>query len=210
MLLYRHKYFKKVNKMKECEFCYLNKAEIANTIIDETQNFYIKPSLGALVEGYLLIISKKHIHSMLELNENEKREYFKIIEKYRHLFLKKYNSFPIIFEHGTSKKEETSASSIIHAHTHIVNHNYKNERTILENLNLKEITNFCSEKNDKSYIFYMNSIGSHYITYDFKPISQMMRIFIAKDLKVEDKYDWRKYPFTENIIKTIDDFKDNL
>lgn len=41
--------------MKKCEFCYLNKNEISSTIIDETENFYIKPSLGAFVEGYLLI-----------------------------------------------------------------------------------------------------------------------------------------------------------
>lgn len=46
--------------MKECVFCELDKNKLANTVIEETKNFYITPSVGALVEGYILIISKKH------------------------------------------------------------------------------------------------------------------------------------------------------
>lgn len=194
--------------MKACEFCKLDRNQIYNTIIEETDNFYVKPSLGSIVEGYLLVISKKHIYSIQELNEDEKKEYFDIIKKYRTIFFKKYSKFPIIFEHGTSKKGELTASSVVHAHTHIVNHNYKNEEQILSNLKFKEIdSNFKSENNDKSYIFYMSQTGKRYITYNFNPISQIMRILIARDLNIESKYDWRKYPFTKNIIKTIDKFK---
>jgi ATP adenylyltransferase len=189
--------------MKNCEFCNLDKTKITNTIIEEYPNFYIKVSLGALVEGYVLIISKRHICSMRELNQEEKIEYINIIKKYRDLFFNKYDQFPIIFEHGTSRKENVSASSIVHAHTHIVNHNFKNEKSILERLKLKQIDDYCLERNDKSYIFYMNSMGNQYITYEFEPISQMMRIYIAKDLEIQNKYDWKKYPFTENVIQTI-------
>ena len=140
---------------------------------------------------------------MRELNQEEKIEYINIIKKYRDLFFNKYDQFPIIFEHGTSRKENVSASSIVHAHTHIVNHNFKNEKSILERLKLKQIDDYCLERNDKSYIFYMNSMGNQYITYEFEPISQMMRIYIAKDLEIQNKYDWKKYPFTENVIQTI-------
>lgn len=196
--------------MEECIFCKLDENKIANTIIEETENFYIKPSLGALVEGYILIISKKHINSMAELNESEKIEYLSIIEKYRNLFKKIYNRFPIIFEHGTNGLSETSASSIVHAHTHIVNHNYTNEKSVLESLNFRKINDiFHLERINKSYIFYINPIGIHYITYDFKPVSQIMRIIIAKDLNMEEKYNWKQYPFTKNIMNTIDKFIGN-
>ncbi|MCI9274619.1 MAG: methyltransferase domain-containing protein [Clostridia bacterium] len=194
--------------MKNCEFCELDKSQVYNTIIEETKNFYIKVSLGAIVEGYILIISKKHINSMQELNENERIEYLDIIKKYRNRFFEKYNKFPIVFEHGTSKKQELSASSIVHAHTHIVNHNYFNEENILKKLNLKKInSDFNLEINDKSYIFYISPNGESYITYDFKPISQIMRIFIARDLNMEDKYDWKKNSFIENIVVTINKLK---
>lgn len=54
--------------------------------------------------------------------------------------------------------------------------------------------------------FYINPEGVQYITYKFEPISQIMRIIIAKDLNIE-KYDWRQYPFAKNIIDTIKKFK---
>lgn len=195
--------------MEKCEFCELDTNQIFNTIIEETNSFYVKTSLGAIVEGYLLIISKRHINSMKELNEYERIEYLDILKKYRALFFKEYNKIPIIFEHGTSRNQELSASSVVHAHAHIVNHNYFNEKNILKKLNFKMIdSDFNLEINDKSYIFYISPMGDSYITYHFKPISQIMRILIAKDLNVESKYDWRKNAFTENIIKTINTFKE--
>lgn len=45
--------------MKGCPFCNLNTKNIENTILEETENFYIIPSLGALVDGYILVVSKK-------------------------------------------------------------------------------------------------------------------------------------------------------
>lgn len=114
--------------MLNCPFCNINKTKLENTIIDEAKYFYITPSLGSIVEGYILIISKRHLNSMSELNNKEKEEYEILIKKYREIFKIIYNKYPIIFEHGTPNlKENTKASSIIHAHTHIVNHNYKNE-----------------------------------------------------------------------------------
>src|SRR5574344_919777 len=105
---------------KDCKFCN-STANIYDEVIDETKYFTIKPSLGSLVDGYLLIISKRHITSMSQLTSNEKKEYFEIIEKYREKFHDIYGAYPIIFEHGTIN-EKTSASSVTHAHTHIVNH----------------------------------------------------------------------------------------
>lgn len=191
----------------ECIFCKLDKNKIVNTIIEETKNFIIMPAEGALVEGYLMLVSKKHIYSMAELNGIEKEEYLSIIEKYRNIFFKNYNKFPIIFEHSTSIKNKSS-SSVSHAHTHIVNHNFMNEQDIIDKLKLYKINKkFDLEKNDKPYIFYINQEGEFFITYDFKPVSQLMRRYISKDLGIDNKYNWREYPFTENIIKTIEMLK---
>ena len=41
------------NKIRECPFCNMDKAKLVNTILDETKYFYITPSLGSLVEGYI-------------------------------------------------------------------------------------------------------------------------------------------------------------
>lgn len=68
----------------------------------------------------------------------------------------------------------------------IVNHNYKNEQEIINKLNLVKISGLNNIEK-KNYIYYKNPQGIDYITYDFEPISQIMRIFIAKDYLYERK-----------------------
>ena len=71
-----------------CPFCKLDTTDIANTIIEETEYFYILPTLGSLVDGYVLIVTKRHINSMSELNDIELTEYQNIITKYQNIFKK--------------------------------------------------------------------------------------------------------------------------
>lgn len=189
-----------------CSFCKLDTSLFYNKIIEETDNFVITPGLGSLVPGYILIIPKRHVYCMTIFTKDVMREYESILEKYRQKFKKIYGKYPIIFEHGTPDPNGLCANCVIHAHTHIVNHNYKNEQEIINKLNFIKINSlFDIEK--KNYIYYKNSEGTDYITYDFEPISQIMRIFLAEDLDMKEKYDWRSFPFEENIYKTIEDLK---
>ena len=190
--------------MEKCIYSNIDKDKIYNTILDETDNFIVVPTLGSLVEGYILIVSKHHIYNMGELNNKEKEEYIDLINKYRELFNKIYGSYPIVFEHGTSKKDITlTSSSVIHAHTHIVNHSFKNELEIINNLNLEEIDKINNIVSDKNYIFYISKSGKKYITYYYMNTSQLMRILMAKDLGYESKYNWKNDAFLDNIEKTI-------
>ena len=195
--------------ISNCTFCNIDITKIENTIIEETKYFYVTPSIGSIVNGYLLIISKRHINSMSELNKEELQEYEQLIEKYRRLFKSIYQKYPIIFEHGTPNLEDNiKASSVTHAHTHIVNHNYKNEDLVLNKLNFKKIKSLGELNSDKNYIFYINQSNDIYVTNNFKPISQMMRIIIADDLDIRNKYDWRQNSFENNVVLTINNIKE--
>lgn len=191
-----------------CPFCKLDKSLFYNSIIEETSNFIVKPCLGALVPGYILILPKKHVYCMTQFNLEIMAEYIAILEKYRRKFKELYGKYPIVFEHGTPEPCGLCANCVIHAHTHIVNHNYKNEQDIINKMNFKIISSLKTIE-DKNYIYYKSSDGKEYITYDFEPISQVMRIFIAEDLDIKEKYDWRRFPFEENIYKTLEDLKED-
>lgn len=194
----------------KCIFCDIDNSKIENTIIEETEYFYILPTLGSLVDGYILIVTKRHINSMSELNENELIEYKNIIEKYKNLFKKIYNKTPIVFEHGTpNQNSEMKANSVTHAHTHIVNINFSNEKEILEKYNFKEINDFKEINKNTNYIKYISN-NKIYITYNFPSVSQLMRILIAEELNYKDKFDWKKERFDENIISTIERIKGEL
>ncbi len=186
-----------------CIFCNLEKNKIENTILDETNHFYILPTVGSLVDGYILVVSKRHINSMSELTKNEMNEYNFIIKKYRNIFRDIYGKYPIVFEHGSPVSDNSiRANSVIHAHSHIVNHAYLDEPKIIKRLNFKPIQRIEDIKSNENYIMYINN-NFKYVTYNFEPISQLMRKLIAKDLKYEDKFDWKKEKFMDNIIKTV-------
>ena len=70
---------------------------------------------------------------MASLNKKEMIKYKKLVNKYRYLFYQIYGKYPILFEHGSSINCRTSAS-VVHAHIHIVNHNFNNETEIIQKL----------------------------------------------------------------------------
>ena len=53
--------------MNNCIFCNVDKSMYYNTILEETNNFFVIPTKGSLVDGYVLIVSKKHYLNMIEL-----------------------------------------------------------------------------------------------------------------------------------------------
>ena len=190
-----------------CIFCELDKTEIENTIICNYKYFFVKPALGSLVDGYLLIICKRHINSMSELNEEEREEYKFILKHYRRLFKNIYKDYPIIFEHGSPNIcSDIKANSVDHAHTHIVNHRFLNEKLIISKYNFKKIKSIDNIKSEKNYILYLNNDNNLYITTKFPSTGQLMRKLVAIDLGIEELYDWRKVPFFNNINSTIQKF----
>ena len=195
--------------MKNCPFCKLDTSLYYNQILEETNCFYIIPSLGSLVEGYVLILPKQHIYSMSKSNKKILEEYNGIIEKYRKIFKKIYGKYPIVFEHGTPNPSGISANSVIHGHAHIVNHNYKKESEMIKKLNFKKINSIYDIQSNKNYIYYKNQAGINYVTYEFEPISQIMQIYIANDLEINENYNWRNFAFENNILKTIKKIKEN-
>lgn len=194
-----------------CIFCTLDKSKRENTILEETTYFYVIPDVGSLVVGYVLILCKRHIYSMAELNNKEQKEYEDLIEKYRNIFKSIYKKYPIVFEHGSPNIEnKTKANSIDHAHTHIVNYQYKNEEKIIKNLNFNPIGELTQLTKKQNYILYINPNKVIYMTTNFPSISQLMRLVMAKELKIESKYKWQKETFKENIEQTIIDITTSL
>ena len=57
-------------------------------------------------------------------------------EKACEIYSNIYKKYPIIFEHGSPINDsDMKASSVVHAHTHIVNHQFFDESIIIKNLN---------------------------------------------------------------------------
>ena len=193
--------------MSDCTFCNLDFTKIENTVIYETENFRVIPSIGALADGYVLVVTKKHVNSLAELDEEQKKEYENLVYKVSDIFKKVYGKTPILFEHGTSNiNNSMSANSIIHAHSHIVNFEFQNEGEFLEKYNFASVQSFDEVKKE-NYIYFQNGNGAKFVTYQFDSVSQLMRILIANEVNKENQYNWREFDFKDNILGMLEKIK---
>lgn len=74
------------NKHKvECIACAIQSGKIVLPIerITETENFVVEQDLEWPIEGFLVIVSKKHIHSIDELSDKEVEEFCRLLKATR-------------------------------------------------------------------------------------------------------------------------------
>ena len=183
---------------------------IYDTILYSTTNFLVVPALGALVPGYIMIISRKHINSMAYLFEEEMIELNNLVEYLKVFLLKKFGISPILFEHGSALGcSNKSACCIEHAHWHLVPVSLSRENEIIQTTNALKISDLQSIRsfNGKPYLLYLNNEGEVYISCDTVLPSQYMRKWIATEIGCPSEWDWRKYEFRDNIDSTISAFK---
>lgn len=212
-----------IKMMNECSFCsefngsgensvFLNNVGFDNGITSrklfETENWVVVPTLGSFVEGYLLIITKKHYISISECQTNLLDELEGLITYIKCVIDKVYNSPIIAFEHGAISEQEKGGCCVTHAHMHIVPYrgDIMNELNNL-NFSFREIDTLYELNKqfigEKQYIFYQNNIGKKYIFESNIIPSQYIRQVLCKRIGSPRKWDWRKYYFIDNIIKTL-------
>lgn len=203
--------------MKEtntCVFCDIveNGSDlISNAILYEDDDFFIVPAVGAIVPGYLMLVSKDHLYSMCYLSDEKRARLTNIISNLSSIYIAKYGFAPLIFEHGASLDcSNLSACCLVHAHMHIVPHYFsaiEDMKNKLELCQIDSLEEFFQECHEKSYLFFANNDGRIFLrvfTDDAVP-SQIFRQWVAADVGVLGKWDWRIHRFDENIYKTVID-----
>ena len=91
----------------------------SSRVIDECKNFLAVPSLGQLVEGYILIASKGNALNMLDLPTQDRIEVAQFVRKVSDLQRGIYSE-PIIFEHGAVIRATEVGCGLDTAHFHLV------------------------------------------------------------------------------------------
>jgi len=185
-----------------------------NKKLYETENFVVIPSLGSIVEGWLLIVPKKEIISYGYLQSTALySELDSLIDHVGQAVKKLYGSF-VIFENGTRCQGESVGCGVDYAHIHIVptEHNlidiierdfgiYYNWRQVGS---IEESVNYIN--NNQPYLYYKTQQNDSYMATNENIPSQLFRKALASVMGVRSEYDWKRNPFTENIYKTIDTY----
>ena len=185
----------------ECKFCNIFK----NDVLHKKELFLnVIPDLGSIIEGYLLIITKEHFYSMAELKQEQLHELHILINLLSEMAIEIYGIMPIIFEHGSPPfgMNVVSQSSICHAHMHLVPFELNNSCRIIKEADMY-LFNGIDKYKKMSYIYYKTSKKENYITTNQNLPRQYMRRKVAIEVNKNDEWDWREYPFIDNVQKTI-------
>lgn len=175
--------------------------------IYEDKNFYIIVSIGALVEGHLLIIPKEHYLNMGEMPGYLIKKLEKLINSRKKVLKDIYNKDVIVFEHGTGMHDKVSSASVIHAHTHLI----PVDSGVLDMVRtagyeIQKLSSFIEierlGKEGKSYLFYQDTDNCYYNIKGTNIPSQYFRKIVSEKFGLGE-WNWHKDYKEENILKTL-------
>ncbi len=203
---------------KDCVFCQISLSEstskpVWDTVLIETENFFVVPTKGALLEGWLLIVPRVHYIAMGAIPRSIVPELHNLVNHVSKLVTEKYCK-PIFFEHGPSRPKEAFGCGVDHAHFHLVPISTRISRpasTLLGLPTLFSVSEFWAGWPLANY--YTNGINYLMLNEgrDFfscwaspKSESQLFRRLIADEIGTSERYDYKKYAFKTNVDRTIE------
>ena len=206
--------------MKTCYFCEealnFSKGRLrlpsdwpyADEVVYYDENVFSIVGSSPQVSPYLLILPKRHIYSMAQMNDKEWNSFICCLE---YLINKGgYNEELCIFEHGGKANE--SSSSIDHCHMHVIPGEtglYQNE-TFNTFIEMQNISN-SSQINGDNYLLigrYINGKLDIKISYDkTKGVHQYFRKVLSQKLCLPE-WDWKKNPKFDIMLETLRGFKE--
>jgi ATP adenylyltransferase len=187
--------------------------EFFNEILFESKNFKVIPSLGSLIEGWLLVLPKSHFISIGAIdNSHLYNELEELVDRTCKIVENEYGNY-VMFEHGPAQAETIVGCGVDYAHLHIVPIKIdlvQESSKFITNCHWDRISSLsCTSdfhKRDLPYLLVQDNSKTLFIGSAEEIPSQTFRKVIAEHLGVPNKYDWKQYPFYSNITKTIAKF----
>lgn len=188
-----------------CRFCNPPEKE---RILYESDNYYIMVSLGAFVEGYLLIVTKKHVGASFNIPKEYLDEFLELKKMVSHILEEVYG-YVLFYEHGkagSSLTFENSSKHCYHTHLHCIPSNIQLNQDISKELQYKSYKSFEEAYEDNTntdkYLYVEDNVV-HVYKSDSTLRKQYLRYKLSTALKIENEWDWIKFQNWDNINKTI-------
>ena len=175
-----------------------------DTILSETTNFVAMPSLGSLVPGWILIVPKFPLVRFSSLDESLHEEFNAFVSEMNDKVSKFGKAY--IFEHGGNAGSNVSCG-VDQAHLHITPLQFD----LLQSLESDKSYHWSCVHgaryphtfNETSEYIFASDEERSIVAKVETPVSQFIRTIIAKNTNQSDKWDYKKFPMSENIEKTL-------
>lgn len=183
-----------------------------NIHLFETENFVVVPSLGSIVEGWLLIVPKKdHINFSL-IDSGLGPELSQLLDLVKSKLRKAYKTEVVVFEHGPIATNCQVGCGVDYAHLHVVPTKFDLlsgvKRFVGLDFEWQRIAGLHkligNPNQESSYIYLQHQNSESFLALSDQIPSQLIRKVIASYLGQADRYDWKKFPEYEKIDKTVE------
>lgn len=207
----------KVCEMAECAICESlknpHKDAFWNVPLLQTEHFVVLPSLGSMVEGWLLVVPKEHHLCMGAVPSTREDEFFELRDRVRNDLETLYNQPVVLFEHGPSRMLKRTGCGVDHAHVHLVPFAadlvalatpYLDEGTAWYPASSQSLRDAYSKGLDYLYAEIPGREALMATSTEFG--SQVFRRAIADSLQITNEYQWREFRRLDTVANTISDF----
>lgn len=201
---------------KDCAYCQYLKGNVKRNerTIYRSENFFVIPTIGQFITGYLLIIPLQHIMSNGELSAEHLEEFQIVLSDVEYILKLAYPDAQgiMVWENGSGSSGKGKAKdSIVHSHVHVAPSSLTSdlikeragfhfeELGIMDLPNFKEHTYLLMKCPDKEN-WLINNDPNVYIP------RQFVRQLIAEEYNIPgEAWNWRTHPFEDNMHETISD-----
>ena len=195
----------------DCRFCQILDGRTfngeADLPFDENSDYVSMASIGALIEGWSLVVPRKHCLSLRDYYGTTAFSHFvqEVVQRVELVY-----GPSVIFEHGANHCGSLTSCGTDHAHLHVVPQQFPLAMMLDESgigawrqIPASEI---CSQALNSEYLFFsVNSEADDPVGFFKKidqPSSQFFRKAIAQAIGKADVADYKKHTFLDVSINT--------
>jgi diadenosine tetraphosphate (Ap4A) HIT family hydrolase len=180
-----------------------------DTILASTGSFVVWPSVGSLVEGWLIVVPKKHCLALASLGDADHGELTKLVSTLDSTLSAAYGLPVHTFEHGPAVPGTSIGCSVDHAHLHVVPlgfdlataaRAFDPHRTWFEAGDLSTLRG--RHLAGTPYLWVRSPTGGTWTTFGGGIPSQFFRRLIARELDLGEP-EWRREPRREIAARTV-------
>lgn len=191
---------------RENAFARLYGTDPSSRILFRNENFAVIPSLGQIVEGYLLIVPTKHYTALADLPSELHEELPLLCLDVRSMLSQVYGP-ALFFEHGI-RGTQAGGCGVEHAHLHAVP--FTSFREPFEELKthhcfkgIDSISELSQQVSlDSPYLYYEQTNGQAWVCETETIPSQYVRKLLAQSIGNES-WDWRVSRREQALLSSI-------
>ncbi len=177
----------------------------------ESENFLAVPSLGSLVEGWLLVVPRQHFISTGALTPDLHEEFATFKQDVSARLSTVYGDI-CAFEHGPCAPRRQVGCGVDHAHVHLLPLDFDlvDAATAYvpgvawQPASWSECNHVVAQELDYLFVEQPPGVGRIAVAHQFG--SQVLRRAIASSVGRPEEFNWRSHPQELNIEKTINRF----